>query len=160
MKRFALLSLLVLSVLPLTACGARGSTSVAHFARAVGVGTAYDINEGAHRVFALHQFEIERQEDEPSLYLETRWRDRMPFEDEQGLGVTAAQVRAVMRGRPRSGTSALGTTYSVDLSIEQRVQTMTQEEWTSLTATPQARAYAERIAEDLRRELDVGVRRF
>lgn len=156
MKRYMILA----AILLLAGCGARGSAGVAHFARGVGLATANDLAEASSRVFDLHQFEIEREEEAPNIYKETRWRARTPFDDEQALGVTAAQVRAIMRARPRSTTSALGSVYTVDLTVEQRVQTLTSDEWVSITVTPAARAYAERIAADLRRELDVGVRRF
>jgi hypothetical protein len=154
-----LVALLALTVL--VGCGgARGATNVAHFARGVGQGTAVETVDKSMRVLTLHQFELEREEAAPNIYIETRWRDRTPFADEQGLGINAAQVRAMVRARPRSTTSGMGEVYAVDLTVEQRVRLMGSNEWVAATVTPEARAFAERIAEDLKRELDVGVRRF
>jgi hypothetical protein len=151
----------ILAVVLVAGCaGSRGSASVAHFARGIGVATGPEAVAKSHQVLSLHQFEIEREEELPSLYIETRWRNRTPFEDESALGVEAAQVRALVRGRSRSPTSSMGELYTVDMTIEQRVRVRGTAEWAHVTATDSARAFAARIVEDLRRELDVGVRRF
>jgi hypothetical protein len=150
-----------LAVLLLAGCGGRrGDASVAHFARGIGVATAAEAVTKSHQVLALHQFEIEREEQPPVLYIETRWRNRTPFQDEFALGIEAAQVRALVRGRSRSPTSGMGELYTMDMTIEQRVRVQGTQDWAHVTVTDSARAFAARIVEDLRRELDVGVRRF
>jgi hypothetical protein len=152
-------SFVILAVALLAGCGSRGPTYVAHFARGVGVASGPEAMEKANRVLSLHQFEVEREDGPPTIYIESRWRDRNPFNDEQGLGIEAAQVRAIVRARPRSGTG-MGELYTVDLTVEQRIRPMGATEWTHGTITTEARQYAARIAEDLKRLLDVGVHRF
>jgi hypothetical protein len=148
------------AALLLTACAARGTdANLTRFDRTVGVGTAIDIQEKVMRVLSLHQFVIEREQAAPNIYIETRWRNRRPFDDEQNLGITAAQTRAIVRTTPRSGT-AQGQLFNVSLRIETRVQLPGGGDWTSAIATPQYQEYVNAIYEDMRRELDVGVRRF
>jgi hypothetical protein len=155
------LTVAVALIMLAAACGGqRGTSSVAHFGRGLGLATAPETIEKTHRVLGLHQFDIEQDEGPPSIYIETRWKDRTPFADEQALGIDAAQIRAMVRARPRSTTSTLGEVYTVDMTIEQRVRLMGSMEWVHHTITAEARAHAAEIAEMLRRELDVGVRRF
>jgi hypothetical protein len=151
----------VFALTVLSGCGsARNGSLTALFARGIGTATGPEAMDKTVQVLHLHQFELERHEGSPTIYIETRWRERTPFEDEQLLGISSAQIRAIMRGRPRSGTG-MGGLYTIDLTIEQRVRTdRNSEVWTNMVMTDQGRAYAARIAEDLRRELNVGVRRF
>lgn len=157
MRRFGTLAPLLFGAV--FACSAR-TGSTAHFARDLGLATAAEVVEKTHRVFTLHQFEIEQEETEPIIWVETRWKQRSPFPDEHALGISDAQVRAIMRARRRSATSTLGDIYTVDLTIEQRVRVLANDEWRHSTLTPGARAFAARITEDLKRELNVGVRRY
>lgn len=146
--------------LSLMACATGSSQQNAHFARDLGLATAAETVEKARLVLGLHQFEIRQEEPAPNIYIETRWRERTPFEDEQAMGLTRAQVRAIVRARPRSGTSQMGEVYTVDMVVEQRVSSALNSNWTFGTMTPSARQYATRLADDLRQRLDVGVRRF
>lgn len=152
-------TLAVFCAISLTACASSGRTG-GNFTRNIGTATEAELLEMSHRVLALHQFEIERQEQGPSIYLETRWRNRVPFEDEAPLGVEAAQVRTIIRGRPRSSTSPMGLLYSVDIKVEQRLKVLSQADWVQNWHTRTAAEYAGRIVEDLRRELQIGVRRY
>lgn len=147
--------------LGLAACAsAGGSGSSSHFARSIGVGTAADIDQQGQRFMALNQFEMEREEAAPNIYMESRWRERSVLDDEYALGIDAAEIRATIRARPRSGTSAMGDLYTVDLIIEQRVRLANESVWTTETLTEGARELAATMAEDLRQSLDIGVRRF
>jgi hypothetical protein len=152
---------LLAAALAASACASRGGSpnNALHFARGIGSGSASDVITRAHRVLALHQFEIYQEEAPPSIYIETRWRTRQPFEDEAMLGIDAAQTRAIVRARPRNATSAMGEAYTVDLTVENRVRVKGTEDWVHTTVTPQAEAFGKRIAEDLRTELNIGVRR-
>jgi hypothetical protein len=148
------------AVLLLAACSARGTdANLTRFDRSVGVGTATDIQDRVMKVLRLHQFVIEREQDPPNIYIETRWRNRRPFEDEQHLGITAAQIRAIVRTSSRSSTPQ-GQLFNVNLRIETRVQLPGSSDWSSEIATPQYQEYVEVIFEDLRRELEIGVRTF
>jgi hypothetical protein len=125
----------------------------------VGTATGRDAYDKAMKIIRQHQFVIEREIAGPTIYIETRWRDRMPFADEQALGFRAIQNRLVVRGNPRSGSS-LGPLYGVRFTIENRVQIGDSNDWIETVFTPQFRDYAQRISDDLRRELDVAVRRY
>ena len=156
------LALVTASVATLAAACATGGgaeANQARFERNVGNATTLDAYERSMKVIRQHQFEIERESREAGLYIETRWRTRVPFPDEAALGINAAQVRVIIRGTPRSGTSQ-GEMYSVSIAVENRVQVAGSMDWTEATATRQYQDYARTITEDLRRELDVGVRRF
>jgi hypothetical protein len=149
-----------ITCLAVAACATGGPQgNDARFERDIGTATLVDAYDRSMKVIRQHQFEIERESREGMLYVETRWRDRTPFPDEQALGIGAAQVRMLVRANQRSGTS-LGELYNVNITIENRVQLRGTMDWTETVATREYRAYAQRIAEDLRRELDLGVRRF
>ena len=125
----------------------------------VGTATGRDAYDKATKIIRQHQFVIEREVAGPSLYIETRWRDRTPFPDEVALGFRAIQNRLVVRGTPRTGSS-LGPLYAVSFTIENRVQLAESNDWIDTVFTAQFRDYAQRISDDLRRELDVAVRRY
>lgn len=155
-RRLAPLSI-VLAAACATSQGAEANQ--ARFERTVGNATALDAYERSMKVIRQHQFQVERESREAGLYIESRWRSRVPFADEAALGINAAQIRVIVRGTPRSGTSQ-GELYSVSIAIENRVQAAGSMDWTEATATAEYRAYAQQITEDLRRELDLGVRRY
>jgi hypothetical protein len=146
----------------LCACASGGGLEAnrARFERDVGVATWAEGYDRAVKIIRQHQFELERETDPPVLYLETRWRNRVPFDDEQALGIGDAQVRLIVRGNVRNTTSMQGDLYSVSMVVENRVQLRSSVDWSDGTATTQYREWAQRITDDLKRELDVGVRRF
>jgi hypothetical protein len=131
----------------------------ARFERQVGTGSAEDLITISGRVIRLHRYEIVKQEGAPRVYIETQWLDRHPFDDEQMLGVTRAQTRLLLRGTAH-GSTPLGPLYRLDLTVETRVQLAEPGQWTETMATDDYRKYADRITEDLKRELTVGVRRW
>lgn len=149
----------VLSLALSLGCASRGSPAP-EFSSSIGTATEAEIFEMAHRVLALHQFEIEREQGSPSIYIETRWRDRTPFFDEAVLAIEDAQIRAIVRARPRGNTSVLGVLYTVDMAVEQRVRVMGSDAWVHMKPTPASAEYAARIIEDVKRQLEIGVRRF
>jgi hypothetical protein len=154
--------LFALSLLTVGACAGGGQGRAGTFMeRGVGLGTPVEIVEKTKRIFELHQFEIELEQGEPDIFYMTRWRVRMPFEDEDALGVRQAESRVTVRARPRSPTAGEGAVYRIDVTVDQRVMTALGEGWTQITLTQQAREYASRILADFRREFDVGgVRRY
>jgi hypothetical protein len=138
---------------------ANTAATATRFERGLGMASARDVMDKTSKVIRQHQFEVFRSENPPNLYLETHWRTRAPFEDEEKLGVTSAQTRVIMRAQQRT-TSSLADFYSVDLTIENRVQRMGGgDTWDSSLATPQYVEYANRITQDLKDELNIGVRR-
>lgn len=131
----------------------------ARFEREVGTGSGTDVMVKSAKVIRQYLFEVKEQTDPPNIYIETHWRDRTPFPDEQALGIQGAQTRLIVRARQR-GTTPLGEVYAVNLAIENRVRIMGTDGWSEASATREYRDWANRIADDFRRELNVGVRRF
>jgi hypothetical protein len=120
-----------------------------------GLATARDIGEKAIGVLQNHQYTIERAEGPPSIYVETRWRGRTPFSDEAAAGVTAADTRFIIEGRRSPRGEEL---YSVRIRAENRGRTDPAGDYEVLEPTPEFRAYANRIAADIRAELETGIR--
>jgi hypothetical protein len=151
----------VLLVAMSVGCASRPSNlGVINQTRNMGNATAAETYEKTSLVLTMHQFEIEHESGPPSMYFQTRWRDRAPFEDEIAIGINGARIRATVTARKRSQTSLMGEFYAVDLVIEQRVRFINANIWVQdPPPTASAREYAEQIAADLRRELDIGVRR-
>jgi hypothetical protein len=156
-------TLFVMCLVAISGCSgamqANNAATATRFERGLGMASARDVMDKTSKVIRQHQFEVFRSENPPNLYLETHWRTRAPFEDEERVGVVAAQTRVIMRAQQR-GTSTLADFYSVDLTIENRVQRMGGgDTWDATLATPQYVAYANRITQDLKDELNIGVRR-
>jgi hypothetical protein len=128
------------------------------FERSVGTGSATDLIAISTRVVRQNNFEIYKEDGAPRIYIETRWKDRYPFDDEQMLGATKAQTRLILRGTAH-GSTPLGPLYRLDLSVENRLQLGVSDQWTANHATPEYRKYADKLTDDLRRELEVALRR-
>ena len=161
LRGFARYALLLLA-LPLGACSAAtsGGANQSRFEREVGVGTESDIRQKVTAVLLRYQFEVFQQTEPPNLQWVTRWRPRAPYADEQEQGVSNAEMRVVVSARPRGAASSLGQLYTVDLMVENRLQRLGSEDWIQTIVTPTAEAYAKEIAEEFRRQLDVGIRRY
>jgi hypothetical protein len=158
MRRLMALTLIAMSA----ACASGGgsnSPGVINNTRGMGNATAIETYEITSRILTMHQFEVEHEAGPPTIYFQTRWRERHPFEDEVRMGIDGARIRATVRARARSQTSLMGEFYNVDLAIEQQVRFNDSNAWEIRPATASAVAYAEEIAQDMRRALDVGVRR-
>jgi len=132
--------------------------TMARFERSVGTGSATDLIAVSTRVVRQNNFEIYKEDGAPRIYIETRWKDRYPFDDEQALGATRAQTRLILRGTAH-GTTPLGPLFKLDVSIENRLQLAVPDRWTENHATPEYRKYADRVTEDLRRELEIALRK-
>jgi hypothetical protein len=140
------------------ACASAGPGPEANrtrFQRNVGQATPAFARDLAMRILTQYGFVVEQEQPIPNIVIQTRWKDRAPFADEAVLGVQQAQNRMFIMARPRSATvNAL--TYSVDMVIENRVQLLGSTTWTEASATPEYQKWANRIAEDFTRELNVG----
>jgi hypothetical protein len=163
MKRYALG--IATAALALAACASGGASSTAdgvrQFERNVGTGSASDVVDRSLKVLRLHQFQIEQQEAPPNIYIQTRWRDRAPDDAEQMRGVTATQARVIVRANQRSSTHPTGgAVYSVNVSVEGREQLQGSTSWQDATSSEQFAKWAERIVNDFKTELEIGVRRF
>jgi hypothetical protein len=119
-----------------------------------GLATARDVGEKAIGVLQNHHYTIERAEGPPSIYVETRWKGRTPFDDETEAGVTAAETRFIIEGRRSPRGDEL---YNVRVRAENRGR-LQGGDYEMLDPTSQFRAYANRIAADIKTELETGIR--
>src|SRR5262245_50463518 len=146
----------------LAGCASAGNVgpdaNASRFERQLGTGSANDINLKADKILGKYQFEIQQRSLPPNIYIETKWRRRRPFADEEALGVTVAETRAIVRGKTRGTTASLDV-YTVNLTIENRVQREGADTWYSNVATPEYQRFANLITSDLKYELEIGVRR-
>ena len=156
MRRSVTLPLLIL-VLAMAACSsAQGpEANRSRFMRNVGQAQPITARELAMRIITQYGFTVELEQPIPNLVIQTRWRERAPFADEEALGIQHAQNRMFITTRPRSATNN-ALTHSVDVVIENRVRLMGSDAWTDASATKEYEKWANRIVEDFTRELNVG----
>lgn len=141
------------------ACAARGpEANRSRFQRNVGVASAAEAHERAMRILRQYAFVVEQEHPLPDMVIQTRWKDRTPFDDEQALGIRVAQNRLFVTARPR-GVSGATQTFAIDVAIENRVQAVGSDAWTEASASPDYEQWVNQILEDFRREYNVGVRR-
>ena len=160
MKRYGIIAVCTATLL--AACASAGQNAgvatATRLERSIGVGSPNDVRDRSLKVIRMHLYELLREEGPPNIYFETRWRDRAPFADEAAMGIAKAQTRVIVRATPRSSAS-IGDVYSVDLTIENRVQRTDNATWDPTVATPMYGEYVNRIVQDLKNELQIGVRR-
>jgi hypothetical protein len=148
-------ALLILSF-GLAACATAGpEANRTRFQRNVGQATPTTARELTLRILNQYGFVVELEQPVPNIVIQTRWRERAPFADEEALGIQHAQNRMFIMARPRSATNN-ALTYTVDVVIENRVQLAGSEAWTDASATKDYEKWANRIVEDFTRELNVG----
>jgi len=146
----------VLFAVGLTACATAGpEANRTRFQRAVGQATPVTARELTLRILNQYAFIIEQEQPIPNIVIQTRWKDRAPFPDEEALGIRKAQNRMFIMARPRS-TTQNAEIYNVDVVIENRVMLTGSEAWTDASATAQYQRWANQIVEDFTRELNVG----
>jgi hypothetical protein len=156
MKHRLMLLLAVATVLGACA-GGRGT---ALYQKDVGTASMIDALDRANLVVTRHHYEVSELDSIPIIRIETHWRQRPLFADEQALGITNAESRLIITARSRSETE-VATLYNVRLIVENRVRVAGATEWNDRYSTPQFVAYADGITADFRRELqNIGVRRF
>jgi hypothetical protein len=156
MQRSVTLPLLIV-VLAMAACSsAQGpEANRSRFMRNVGQAQPNTARELAMRIITQYGFMVELEQPLPNLVIQTRWRERAPFADEEALGIQHAQNRMFITTRPRSATNN-ALTHSVDVVIENRVRLVGSDAWTDASATKDYEKWANRIVEDFTRELNVG----
>jgi hypothetical protein len=158
MRHLAVLAVIAALVAGMSGCAA--ARSGGDFRRSLGNATAPDAMDSARRIMAMHQFEVEREEQTPqSILVQSRWRKRDPFTDEALLGVSETETRITLSGRWRLQTQQ-GPLYGVDVLVERRVIMLNREGWVDSPRTPEYVAFADAIANGLQRDINNLVRRF
>lgn len=150
---------LLLVVLGLAACASgRGGTPL--YRRDIGTATGPDAFTLAEQVIHRYGYQIEQADTVPAIHIVTHWRPRQTMQDEQVLGITAAENRILVMGRSR-GLTELGGLYHLTMTIENRVQVAGEPNWTETLNTEMFRSYADGITDDFRQLVaNIGVRRF
>lgn len=105
-----------------------------------------------------YEYEIQR-ETTTSLYYETRWKERAPFDDELQRGIEAVRMRIIVEGRPRTRRGDEGgELYAVRFTGEILVNYIASDQWISSPMSREARNYFRAITRDLDVELRTGFR--
>ncbi|MFB0517524.1 MAG: hypothetical protein ACETWG_13105 [Candidatus Neomarinimicrobiota bacterium] len=142
-----------------------GGNASAYRDLTVGAGeaTSRDIFVKAPRILDRYQYEIVRQEESShQLYFETRWQLRSPLDDERLLGVVETRTRLTIQARPRRAAAVSGAAnlYIVQIVAENMVRLSDHEEWIRIANTDMYKAYVRSVAEDLKNEFRMSMRRF
>jgi hypothetical protein len=150
MRKFAYAAAATFTIGLLTACASSGAR-VSSLNWNVGEATASDAQEKTIQVLRKYQYQIERQEGPPSIYIITRWKNRSPFTDEMAVGVQEARTRFVVEAR--RGSQLL---YTVRVRTENEVRI--GDVFESAEPTEEFTQYATELAEELRAVLLMGIR--
>jgi hypothetical protein len=150
----------MLITIAMVGCASKGpEANRTRFQQNVGDASATVSYDLSTRLIRQYGFVVEIEQQSPTIMIQTRWKERPPFGDEQALGVTHAQNRLMITARPRTTTMNMQL-WTVDLGIENRVRLMNSETWSDASATPQYERWANQIAEDFKREINTaGIRR-
>lgn len=154
--RRLLLSLILLG----TAACASGQAGSPLYRRDIGIASGPDAITLAEQVIHRYGYQIDTAEESPEIRILTRWRHRLPFDDEAALGVTSAETRILVVARARSH-SEMGSQYNIRFTMENRLGVARDPNWTETLNTPEFRKYADEIANDYRQLVsNIGVRRI
>lgn len=159
MHRFIwILVLTLLSAAAACASGGGGASPV--YRRDIGNASFVDALSRSELVLARSHYEILNLDTIPFIRIETHWRPRPPFADEQTLGITEAESRVIVTARVR-GETDIGSVYNVQMTVENRVRLAGGPDWNERTNTPMFREYADDITTMFKTEfVNIGVRRY
>ncbi len=129
------------------------------FSQNVGLATAADLERLTNRILERYQYEIERFDEGPYTFIDTRWRDRPVTEDERASGFVAARTRILIRTRLRSrATAQILAVHRVTFTAENLVRRSADGDWERV-ATKGFRDHVSRIALQFETEFRAGIRR-
>lgn len=159
--RSSRLTFLLLAVVSaLSACASsRGTGVAAGLKRELGTATLRDVQRQVPLVLHRYQYEIERDDASSSLLtIQTRWNSRYPFQDEIDSGAVQARTRLILTARSRFRTGGPADVRVVELLAENMVWMGDSLRWRSGFTTAMFDAYIDRIADELKTELQAGIR--
>lgn len=106
------------------------------------------------RILDRYRFPILRAENrETTVYFETEWKWREPFEDEIALGFVEANTQIIIEAR-KSGARL----WRVRFTAHNRLRAATSPEWEEPPLTEMFREYMSRIVLELERDLHMRIR--
>ena len=124
----------------------------------LGVATNFDAADKTRRLFDRYQYDMVREErSSDSYYFESRWKPRQPLEDEQQLGIIAAQTRIIIRARPRTRYgSGMAPNMTLKFHGETEVQFGGSQQWTRIPLTKMQKKFLKEIADGFKLEFEAG----
>jgi hypothetical protein len=153
--------LLVSTAGALTGCS-RGRIPLGTLDRTVGRASERDIMVEIPAVLRRYGYAIYNDRPTSStLYLETGWQERAPFEDEEKAGVDYARTRFIVRAR-QAGPS----TYTLRVSAENQVRAPADTAsgivpaWSTMAPTDLYRAYIREITGEIEMKVNAGLRKY
>jgi len=148
--------ILVYIVLHQIGCGVTGDAA---YSTTVGTATATDIRNTVPRILSKYQYQISRvEESSDQIYVQTQWNNRTPFEDEYDAGVKNARTRIIIEARPRTRVGTILNT--VRFTAENMVLFDLEGDWENRSLSQEGERYIRAIVNDLKADLDMGVRTF
>lgn len=134
--------------------------------RKIGRASLHDITTEVPHLFRRLGYAIhENRLTASTVYIETAWQGRGPFDDEAEKGVEYARTRLIARAR-KSGP----TLYTLSLTAENQVMGQAapglesadrgSSGWRTIPATDMYREYVSAIAEEIKMRVDAGLRVF
>lgn len=137
----------------LSGCGASLSRGV--LSNDLGRGTRRDIATFVREILYRHGYVIQQvRETSNTIYYETAWMRREPFEDEAARGAEESRSRIIVEAR-KGGAE----TFSVRLRAENTALVFQYPgEWRPMAATEMFRDHVREISNAIRMEIDAGVR--
>jgi hypothetical protein len=140
-----------------------GRDTGSRYSASIGTATRYDFTDKAQYVLvSKHRYEIEDVRDgTESITFETKWMERVPFDDEAQQGIIGARTKVILeaRARTRGGLEARAL-YTVRFRGETMVQFINDESWVTESLSPQAHEYLRSISRELEAEYRAGMHRF
>ena len=164
MKRnFLILMLLPGVVSAFLACaGGRDLVLEAQYSTVVGNTTTKAFFEKSVFILTRFNFLIERSEEiGNSFYIETRWSNRPPLEDELEIGIENTRSRIKLRAKAREATSrsTISTRLNqVVFTAETEIMFEGGAEWQRIPLSRMRKDFFKRIAETMKTEFNTGVR--
>lgn len=145
----------------LTAC----SGALAHLGtidQTVGRASFRDIMVEVPAVLQHHGFAIyQDRQTSSTVYLETGWQERAPFDDEAKAGVDYARTRFIVRAR-KAGPA----TYRLTISVENQVRALEDTasgitpRWSTMPPTDLYQTYVQEITTEIAMKVDAGLRKY
>ena len=128
------------------------SSNLGQYSKPLGVSYRAEFS-GVIRVIIenKHQYVIIRQEETArDVYIETDWKERNIFEDEQEKDIVAARTRLIFRARPRHAGQ-----YTIHMFADNEVIIKRMGNWQQGSFSPMLQASLNDISKELRLEYKV-----
>ncbi len=157
------LLLIMLSAFLMIQCAGGGTVRFpkSEFKKSIGDYRKMHIRAKSRNLLGKYGFEIEREEgteddDQGDIYIESKWKERVPFESEKADNIISARTKIIIRAR--STNRSLNMTsgeriYKAEFSSEDMVLIRGQEDWTKQTMSPELMEYLEKLYDELAAEL-------